>query len=83
MVERTKKGAKVAWKLKKDDSAGEIEADVVLVATGRKPFTDGLGLEAIGVEILPRGQIKVDDHWQTSVPGIYALGTRFPARCSP
>ncbi|WP_283176870.1 dihydrolipoyl dehydrogenase [Gemmobacter sp. 24YEA27] len=78
VVERTKKGAKVAWKLKKDDSAGEIEADVVLVATGRKPFTDGLGLEAIGVEILPRGQIKVDDHWQTSVPGIYAIGDAVP-----
>ncbi|MCL4066389.1 dihydrolipoyl dehydrogenase [Pseudomonas sp. GX19020] len=78
VVERTKKGAKVAWKLKKDDSAGEIEADVVLVATGRKPFTDGLGLEALGVEILPRGQIKVDDHWQTSVPGIYAIGDAVP-----
>ncbi|SEC80258.1 dihydrolipoyl dehydrogenase [Rhodobacter sp. 24-YEA-8] len=78
VVERTKKGAKVAWKLKKDDSAGEIEADVVLVATGRKPFTDGLGLEALGVEMLPRGQIKVDDHWQTSVPGIYAIGDAVP-----
>src|SRR5690606_19622070 len=78
VVERTKKGAKLAWKLKKTDSPGEIEADVVLVATGRKPFTDGLGLEAIGVEMLPRGQIKVDDHWQTSVPGIYAIGDAVP-----
>ncbi|MBJ2150468.1 dihydrolipoyl dehydrogenase [Paracoccus sp. IB05] len=78
VVERTKKGAKVAWKLKKNDSAGEIEADVVLVATGRKPFTDGLGLGALGVEILPRGQIKVDEHWQTSVPGIYAIGDAVP-----
>ncbi len=77
-VERTKKGARVAWKLRKDDSAGEIEADVVLVATGRKPFTEGLGLEALGVELLPRGQIKVDHHWQTNIPGIYAIGDAVP-----
>ena len=78
VVERTKKGARVAWKLRKDDSAGEIEADVVLVATGRKPFTEGLGLEALGVELLPRGQIKVDHHWQTNIPGIYAIGDAVP-----
>jgi dihydrolipoamide dehydrogenase len=74
VVERTKKGAKVAWKLKKDDSAGEVEADVVLVATGRKPYTAGLGLEALGVELHPRGQIRTDAHWQTNIPGIYAIG---------
>ncbi|NPD14087.1 dihydrolipoyl dehydrogenase [Xinfangfangia sp. D13-10-4-6] len=78
VVERTKNGAKVAWKLKKNDAPGEIEADVVLVATGRKPFTEGLGLEALGVELLPRGQIKVDSHWQTNVPGIYAIGDAVP-----
>ena len=73
-AEATATGAKVAYKLRKDDSAHEIEADVVLVATGRKPFTDGLGLAALGVELLPRGQVKTDDHFQTSVPGIYAIG---------
>lgn len=78
VVERTANGAKVAWKLKKNDAPGEIEADVVLVATGRKPYTEGLGLEALGVEMLPRGQIKVDAHWQTNVPGIYAIGDAVP-----
>ncbi|VDC24534.1 dihydrolipoyl dehydrogenase [Pseudogemmobacter humi] len=78
VVERTKKGAKVAWKLRKNDAEGEIEADVVLVATGRKPYTEGLGLEALGVEILPRGQIRVDSHWQTNVPGLYAIGDAVP-----
>ena len=73
-VEKTKTGAKVTWKLRKDDSAGEIEADVVLVATGRKPYTQGLGLEALGVEFGPRGTVKTDSHWQTNVPGIYAIG---------
>ncbi len=77
-VERTGDSAKVTWKLRKDDSAGEITADAVLVATGRKPYTAGLGLEALGVELLPRGQIKVDSHWQTSVPGVYAIGDAVP-----
>ena len=49
-------------------------ADVVLVAVGRKPYTLGLGLEAIGVTLDGKGRIPVDAHWQTSVPGIYAIG---------
>ncbi|MGB0440360.1 MAG: FAD-dependent oxidoreductase, partial [Paracoccaceae bacterium] len=65
---------KVAYTLRKDDSAHTLDADVVLVATGRKPFTDGLGLEALGVEMTPRGQIKTDAQWRTNVPGIYAIG---------
>lgn len=73
-VDTTKTKAKVTYKLRKDDSEAVLDADVVLVATGRKPFTDGLGLEALGVEISPRGQIKTDAHWQTNVKGIYAIG---------
>lgn len=73
-AEVTEAGAKVSYKLRKDDSAHEIAADVVLVATGRKPYTAGLGLEALGVEMLPRGQIKTDDHFGTSVKGLYAIG---------
>ena len=73
-AEKTKKGAKVTYKLKKDESENSIEADVVLVATGRKPYTAGLGLEALGVEMLPRGQVKTDAHWQTNVKGLYAIG---------
>ncbi|MFD0860064.1 dihydrolipoyl dehydrogenase [Roseovarius aquimarinus] len=66
--------ATVTYKLRKDDSEAEIEADTVLLATGRKPFTDGLGLDKLGVEMSDRGQIKTDDHWQTNVKGIYAIG---------
>ncbi len=73
-VDAGKKGAKVTYKLRKDDSEATLEADVVLVATGRKPFTAGLGLEALGVEMLPRGQIKTDAHFQTNIKGLYAIG---------
>lgn len=73
-VEVKKGRATVTYKLRKDDSEGKVEADAVLVATGRRPYTAGLGLEAVGVELLPRGQIKTDDHFRTSVPGVYAIG---------
>ncbi|WP_299642324.1 dihydrolipoyl dehydrogenase [uncultured Ruegeria sp.] len=73
-TEATKTKAKVTYKLLKDDSEHVIDADTVLVATGRKPFYDGLGLDALGVEMTPRGQIKVGADWQTNVPGIYAIG---------
>ncbi len=73
-TEATKTKAKVTYKLRKDDSEHVIDADTVLVATGRKPYSDGLGLEALGVEMTPRGQIKVGSDWQTNVPGIYAIG---------
>jgi glutathione reductase (NADPH) len=52
----------------------EVEADVMLAATGRVPNTSGLGLEAVGVELADRGAIKVDDYSETNVPGIYAIG---------
>ncbi|WP_170573837.1 dihydrolipoyl dehydrogenase [Ruegeria atlantica] len=73
-TEATKTKAKVTYKLLKDDSEHVIDADTVLVATGRKPYSDGLGLEALGVEMTQRGQIKVGADWQTNVPGIYAIG---------
>ncbi|MEC7257925.1 MAG: FAD-dependent oxidoreductase, partial [Pseudomonadota bacterium] len=55
-------------------STHEIEADTVLVATGRKPYTEGLGLESLGVELSKRGQVQVGKDWQTAVKGIYAIG---------
>ena len=73
-VEKLKTKAKVNYTLRKDDSAHQIDADTVLVATGRKPFTDGLGLADLGIEISERGQIKTDSHWQTNIAGIYAIG---------
>jgi dihydrolipoamide dehydrogenase len=73
-VSATKTKAKVTYKLKKNDSEATIDADTVLVATGRKPYTDGLGLAELGVEMSERGQIKTDAHWATNVKGIYAIG---------
>ena len=73
-VDKFKTKAKVNYKLLEDDSDHQIEADVVLVATGRKPFTDGLGLKELGVEMSERGQIQTNEKWQTNIPGIYAIG---------
>ncbi|MEL6409419.1 MAG: dihydrolipoyl dehydrogenase [Pseudomonadota bacterium] len=73
-VKAAKTKATVTYKLRKDDSEHTLDADTVLVATGRKPFTDGLGLEVLGVEMTDRGQIKTDAQWRTNVAGIYAIG---------
>ena len=73
-VDRLKTKAKVNYQRRKDGSAQQMDADVVLVATGRKPFTDGLGLADLRIEISERGQIKTDAQWRTSVSGIYAIG---------
>ena len=51
-----------------------IDADVALVAIGRKPFTEGLGLELAGVALDERGRVRIDAHFKTSVDGIYAIG---------
>ena len=51
-----------------------IDCDRVLVAVGRKPNTEGLGLDAVGIETDKRGTIPVNDHFETNVPGIYAIG---------
>ncbi len=69
-----KSGATVTYKLRKDDTETTLSADTVLLATGRTPYTAGLGLEALGVEMLPRGQIKTDDHFRTNINGLYAIG---------
>ena len=58
----------------KGGAAESIEADVVLVAVGRTPYTEGLGLEEAGVKKDERGRVAVDKHFATNVPGIYAIG---------
>ena len=73
-AEKSKAKATVSYKLRKDDSEHQLDADLVLVATGRKPFHDGLGLDKLGVKLTDRGQVAVNDQWQTSVEGIYAIG---------
>jgi dihydrolipoamide dehydrogenase len=73
-VAKSKKGANVTFEPVAGGAAETVEADVVLVATGRKPYTEGLGLSEAGVVLDNRGRIEVDGHWQTSVQGIYAIG---------
>jgi len=51
-----------------------IAADVALIAIGRKPYTEGLGVDALGVAMNTRGQIETDAHFKSSVDGIYAIG---------
>src|SRR5690606_12469861 len=58
----------------KGGAAEIVDADVVLVSIGRVPFTEGLGLENVGVERDERGRVKTDVHFATNVPGIYAIG---------
>ncbi|MFM7853507.1 MAG: FAD-dependent oxidoreductase, partial [Flammeovirgaceae bacterium] len=58
---------------KNGGAAIELTGDYCLVSVGRKPFTDGLGLEKVGIE-LDRGKIVVDDHLKTKVDTIYAIG---------
>ena len=58
----------------KGGQAETVEADVVLVAIGRRPYTEGLGLEQAGVELDERKRVKTDHHFRTNVPGIWAIG---------
>ena len=59
-------------------AAEMIEADVVLVSIGRRPNTDGLGLDKAGLQANPRGQIETDHEFRTKVPGIWAIGDVIP-----
>lgn len=73
-VEKSGSGAKVTFEPAKGGEATTLDADVVLVATGRKPYTTGLGLETVGVALDNRGRVEIDNHFQTNVAGIYAIG---------
>jgi dihydrolipoamide dehydrogenase len=72
-VETTRSGAIVTFEPVAGGAAESIDCDYVLVATGRRPVTDGLGLEAIGVAT-ERGRVVIDEQFSTNVPGIYAIG---------
>ena len=73
-VEATKTKAKLTYETRKKGESVTIDADVVLVATGRKPYLDGLGFTELGGELTERGQIKTNDTWGTTVEGVYAIG---------
>ena len=74
-VTPSKTKVKVVAKSRDDESKTlSWDVDYCLVAIGRKPYTDNLGLEQIGISLDEKGRIPVDHHLQTSVPGIYAIG---------
>ncbi|HXP75036.1 MAG TPA: dihydrolipoyl dehydrogenase [Stellaceae bacterium] len=68
------KGVALALEPAQGGARAELTADVVLVAVGRRPYTDGLGLEAAGVALDEKKRVKVDTRFRTSVSGIYAVG---------
>ena len=67
-------GVKLTLEPSAGGAATTFDADVVLVSTGRRPFTRNIGLEALGIETDKVGRIKVDSHFQTKVPSVYAIG---------
>lgn len=73
-VSTAKNKATVTYKLRKDDTEATLDADTVLLATGRRPFMDGLGFADLGGALNDRGQIQTDAHWKTNLDGIYAIG---------
>lgn len=72
-VETLKTKLKVAFQRRKDGSEHQVDADIVLVATGRRPYTKGLGLEELGVR-MERGVVMTDARFRTNIPGLYAIG---------
>lgn len=76
-VDTKGKGCKVTTKSRKDGKEEVIDCDIVLSAVGVSPNTENIGLEALGIET-DRGLIKVDEFYQTNVPGIYAIGDIVP-----
>jgi dihydrolipoamide dehydrogenase len=73
-VEALKTKVKVNYKKRDGEEEMQIDADYCLVSIGRKPYTDNLGLEKIGVEVDDKGRILVDEKLKTNVDGIYAIG---------
>ncbi|ALN71560.1 dihydrolipoyl dehydrogenase [Aureimonas sp. AU20] len=73
-VTKSASGASVTFEPAKGGAAETVEAEVVLIATGRKPFTAGLGLEEAGVAMDKAGRVEIDAHYRTNVEGIYAIG---------
>lgn len=73
-VEKTDQDLKVSIEPAKGGDGQVLEADIVLVAIGRRPFTQGLGLENVGLELNERGQVPINDTFQTAVPSIFAIG---------
>lgn len=73
-AKKTKTQVTLTLEPAKGGEAEDIKGDAVLVAVGRRPFVEKLGLDKAGVETDERGRIKTDAHWRTNAPGIYAIG---------
>jgi dihydrolipoamide dehydrogenase len=73
-AEKNKKGVVLTVEPSSGGAATKMEADIVLLAIGRRPFVDGLGLAEVGVAMTKGGRIATDAHFATNVPGIYAIG---------
>jgi dihydrolipoamide dehydrogenase len=73
-VEATDAGARVVYEPVAGGDSVSLDADVVLIATGRRPYTDSLGLETIGAKLDRMGRVEVDTHYQTNIEGVYAIG---------
>ena len=68
------KVATVSYTKRKNSNEYQVKADVILLATGRKPFLKGLGINALGIKINEAGQIQTDSNYATNLPGVYAIG---------
>ncbi|MDX2495076.1 MAG: FAD-dependent oxidoreductase, partial [Desulfuromusa sp.] len=75
-IETTKEG--IVASLSTDKGEQQVNCDKVLVATGRRAQTAGLGLETVGLQTNKQGQLEVEENYQTTVPGIYAIGDLIP-----
>jgi dihydrolipoamide dehydrogenase len=77
-IERTKRGVHFAIAARDESSRIEMETDLILVAVGRRPLTEGIGLENLSGLTLERGFVTVDDHMRTGVEHLYAIGDIVP-----
>jgi dihydrolipoamide dehydrogenase len=72
--EVTDKGVSLTLESAKGGAATTFDADVVLVSTGRRPFTKNIGCEELGIKMDKLGRVEVDEHFRTAVPSVYAIG---------
>ncbi len=73
-IKKTKTGATVTFEPAKGGDSDTLKCDIVLMSVGRKPYTEGLGLEKLGIELDKMGRIPVDQDFQTSIENIFAIG---------
>lgn len=66
--------AEISYEPVKGGSTETIKSDIVLISTGRRPYTDNLGAEKIGLNINKKGQIEIDEHFETNVKSVFAIG---------